>query len=208
MNVVLYCRTSTVGQDYAYQLQDLEKYAAANRWNVCRTFAEHISGAKTVSERKELSSLIAYVKNNNINKVIVTELSRLGRNTLETLQTIELFNQHNISLLIKNSGIETLNTNGEVNVMAKFMLTLLAEIATMERVQIRQRMKSGYDYYISTGGLVGRQKGYKKTDEKYLAEYAGVVKLLKKEYPVRKIATLEKVSVNTVQKVKRMIVAA
>ncbi len=207
MNVVFYCRVSGASQAYNYQIDELNHYAAANNYNVCQVFAEHVSGAKKASERKELTSLIDYVKTNNINKVLVTELSRLGRNTLETLQTIELFNQHKISLLIKNSGIETLNSNGEVNVMAKFMLTILSEISVMERSQIRQRMKSGYDYYVSNGGAVGRPKGYKKDDSKYIEQYAGVVKLLKKEYPVRKIATLEKVSVTTVQKVKKLIAA-
>lgn len=208
MNVVLYCRTSTVGQDFSYQVDELSHYAAANNWNVCKVFAERISGAKTLAERKELTNLIDYVKKNNIKKILVTELSRLGRDTLQTLQTLEYLNEQRVSLLIKNSGIETLNSNGEVNVMAKFMLTILSEISVMERNQIRQRMKSGYDYYISTGGAVGRPVGYKKDEQKYLDEYSGVVKLLKKEYPVRKIATLEKVSVTTVQKVKRMIVAA
>ncbi len=56
----------------------------------------------------------------------------------------------------------------------------------------------------SSGGAV---VGYKKDDQKYLDEYSGVVKLLKKEYLVRKIATLEKVSVTIVQKVKKLIAA-
>lgn len=210
MNVVFLVRVSTAAQDFNYQINELTAFATLNKWNVASVFTEKISGTKALSERPELMRLIAYVKNNNIDKVMVTEISRLARNTNELLNVIELLNANRISLFIKSNGIETLDANGNVNILAKFMLTLLSEIAVMEKGTIRQRMKSGYLHYISDKNnreKIGRPKNSKKEDSKYLQEYSGVVKLLKKEYPVRKIAALEQVSVNTVQKVKKLIAA-
>ena len=55
-------------------------------------------------------------------KLSVWELSRLGRNTLEVLKTIEEFNTLGISLFIKNYNIETLNEDGKPNVMSQFLV--------------------------------------------------------------------------------------
>ena len=57
-------------------------------------------------------------------KLSVWELSRLGRNTLEVLKTIEEFNTLGISLFIKNYNIETLNEDGKPNVMSQFLVPL------------------------------------------------------------------------------------
>jgi DNA invertase Pin-like site-specific DNA recombinase len=208
MNVVFLVRVSTAAQDFNYQINELTAFAALNKWNVASVFTEKISGTKALSERPELMRLIAYVKDNNIDKVMVTEISRLARNTNELLNVIELLNANRISLFIKSNSIETLDANGNVNILAKFMLTLLSEIAVMEKGTIRQRMQSGYNHYISSGGKVGRRVGSKKNDEQYLLEYQGVAKLIRKDYPLRKIAALEQVSVNTVAKVKRLLQTA
>ena len=55
-------------------------------------------------------------------KLSVWELSRLGRNTLEVLKTIEEFNTLGISLFIKKYNIETLNEDGKPNVMSQFLV--------------------------------------------------------------------------------------
>ena len=99
-------------------------------------------------------------------KLSVWELSRLGRNTLEVLKTIEEFNTLGISLFIKNYNIETLNEDGKPNVMSQFLVTILAEVASMERASIKERMDSGLKKYISNGGQVGRKVGYRKNNEK------------------------------------------
>ena len=67
-------------------------------------------------------------------KLSVWELSRLGRNTLEVLKTIEEFNTLGISLFIKNYNIETLNEDGKPNVMSQFLVRLLVDEFTSKRV--------------------------------------------------------------------------
>ena len=80
--VVIFARVSTSVQDYERQVNELTAIAQRNAWSVDAIFCEKVSGAKANTERKELTRMIEYVQANNINKVAVTELSRLGRDTL------------------------------------------------------------------------------------------------------------------------------
>jgi DNA invertase Pin-like site-specific DNA recombinase len=77
----------------------------------------------------------------------------------------------------------------------------------MEKTTIRMRVKSGYGNFRKNGRKVGRKTGYKKEKDHILAEHKDIVKLLKKEYSVRKIMKLTDKSSWTVQKVKKLIKA-
>ena len=138
--VVLYCRVSTQVQDYERQVSDLTQFAKKHQWEIAETFTEKISGAKKNDERKELTSLLSYARVHYINRVLVTELSRLGRDTLQVLAAIDMLNKAKVSLYIMNYNIETLTPDGKVNPMSQFMITLLAEVARMERRTIKERM--------------------------------------------------------------------
>ena len=65
-------------------------------------FANKVSGAKSIEERIELQQMIEYIKENEISRVVCLEVSRLGRNTLESLRVIQILNEHKVSLYIKN----------------------------------------------------------------------------------------------------------
>lgn len=207
MEVVIYARVSSTNgtQDYQRQINDLTVFANQNGYEVVKVFAEKISGTKKNSERPELMRLIDFVNANGIYKVLVTELSRLGRDTLQTLQTIELLNQNKISLYIQNYNIETLTSNKEINPMSQFLITILAEVARMERKTIRERVESGYKNHLANGGRVGRKEGYRKDNETMKAQYAEDVKLLKKGYSLRNIQKITGTSVNTLRKVKELV---
>jgi DNA invertase Pin-like site-specific DNA recombinase len=135
--VVIFARVSTNSQDYERQVNELTALSHRNNWMVAATFCEKVSGAKKNTERKELTKMIDYLQTNNINMVIVTELSRLGRDTLQVLEVIENFNRLGISLYIQNYHIETLKDDGSINAMSQFLITILAEVARMERKTIR-----------------------------------------------------------------------
>ena len=168
-------------------------------------FTEKISGAKKNTERKELSRMIEYIKEHQIDKVLVTELSRLGRDTLQVLQVIETLNGMKVSLYIQNYNIETLNENSEVNAMTQFLITILAEVARMERKTIRERMNSGYKNYRENGGAVGRKQGYTKSDDQMKSQYSQEIKLLRKGLSLREVSKLTGHSVNTVRKVVHFV---
>ena len=198
--ICIFARVSTSIQDYDRQVKELTALAQRNGWSVEATFCEKVSGAKKNTERKELSRMVEFVQQHNINKVAVTELSRLGRDTLQVLEVIEQFNKLGISLYIQNYGIETLTENGEVNPMSQFLITILAEVARMERKTIRERVESGYKNFRANGGKVGRKVGYKKSDEAMREQYAEEIRLLRKGISFRNISKITGTSVNTIRK--------
>lgn len=200
MKVVLFARVSTNIQDYDRQINELTALAARNGWEIAASFAEKVSGAKKNTERTELLRMVEYVEANHINKVLVTELSRLGRDTLQVLEVIEMLNGKGISLYIQNYSIETLTDDGKVNPMSQFLITILAEVARMERKTIKERMDSGYQNFRANGGVVGRKQGYRKSDEAMKEEYAEEIRLLKKGYSLRNVYKLTGTSVNTLRK--------
>ena len=205
IKTVIFARVSTNVQDYDRQVNELTVLAKSNGWSVETVFAEKISGAKANTERTELLNMISYVESNHIDKVLVTELSRLGRDTLQVLEVIEMLNKKEISLYIQNYAIETLTKEGKINAMSQFLITILAEVARMERKTIRERVESGYNNYRANGGKVGRKTGYKKAEEAMKTQYIEEIKLLRKGYSLRNISKLTGTSINTIRKCKSLI---
>ena len=202
--VVIFARVSTAIQEYDRQINELSALALSNGWSVEGVFAEKISGAKKNVERVELMKMVEFVEANNIDKVLVTELSRLGRNTLQVLEVIELLNGKGISLYIQNYGIETLTKDGEINPMSQFLITILSEVSRLERKTIRERVSSGYTNYRNQGGKVGRKEGYRKSDEQMKEQYAKEIQLLKKGLSLRNVSIITSTSVNTLRKLKKL----
>lgn len=112
-------------------------------WQVVKVFANKISGKLSIEERPEIQELIAFVKENKIDKVCCLEISRLGRNTLEALKVIQLLNEHKVSLYIKNYNLETLDENKKENAVCSLITTILLEVAALERRTVLERMSSG-----------------------------------------------------------------
>lgn len=203
--IIIFARVSTNTQEYDRQVGELTTLAISKGWSVEACFAEKVSGAKSNKERIELLNMVEYVKANNIDKVLVTELSRLGRDTLQVLEVIELLNDSSISLYIQNYNIETLTAEGKVNPMSQFLITILAEVARMERKTIRERIESGYKKFRADGGKVGRKQGYQKDDVTMKEQYTEEIKLLKKGYSLRNIAKITNTSVNTIRKCQKLL---
>ena len=170
MNVVLLCRVSTNHQDYNRQITELTEFCTHQGWNIEKIFANKVSGAKKNEERTEIQEMIAYIRAHEIDKVVVLEISRLGRNTLEALKVIQTLNEEGICLYVKNYNLETI-VNGKVNPVASLICTILLEIASMERLTIAERMTSGRNQYIANckanGVKMGRPDTYRKSEDAY-----------------------------------------
>ena len=203
--ICIFARVSTNVQDYERQVNELTALAQRNSWSVEAVFCEKISGAKKNTERKALGRMVEYVQAHNINKVAVLSIDRLGRDTLQALEVIELLNKLGISLYIKNYGIETLTESGEINPMSQFLCTLLLEVARMERRTIRERVESGYKNYRAHGGKVGRKEGYRKSESDMREQYAEEIRLLRKGISLRNISKITGTSVNTIRKCQSLI---
>lgn len=206
-NIVIYARVSSTNgtQDFERQVADLKLYASKNNMKVSKVFAEKISGVTKNEQRTELMNMIQYVQSNQIEKVLITELSRLGRTTSEVLKVVEIMNNNKVGLYIYNLNCETLNSDKSVNPTTQMLITMMAEMANMERRLIRERMISGYTNYRNKGGKVGRKVGYKKDKETILNEYKEEVRLLRKNISLRNIQKITGTSINTIRKVKMIM---
>ena len=202
---VIYARVSSTNdrQNTQRQIEDLTRFANSNDFSIIGTYEEHISGATKNENRTVLMECINYCIANKVNYILLSELSRLGRSTLQVLKSLEMLHEAGVSVYIQNLGIYTLNATGEANPIASIMVTVLAEMANIERSNIVYRLNSGRESYIANGGKLGRKKGSIKTTEQKKEEYKEVISFLKRGYSVRNTATLSNVSVSTVQRIKR-----
>ena len=207
-NGVIYARVSSVNdrQDTARQIQDLTRYANAQEIEVVSIFEEHISGAKKNEERQVLTDCLEYCTANSVNYLLLSELSRLGRSTLQVLRSLEILHEAKVSVYIQNLGLYTLQTDGKVNPIVSILITILAEMSNIERSNIVYRLNSGRANYIAKGGKLGRKVGSIKTEERKREEYKEVIQLLKKGYSVRNISKLQGIGISTVQRIKNQFI--
>lgn len=205
---VIYARVSSVNdrQDTTRQIEDLKRYALLQDIEIVRIFQEHISGAKKIEERQVLTECLEYCTEKGVDYLLLSELSRLGRSTLQVLRSLEILHEAKVSVYIQNLGLYTLQPNGEANPIASIMVTVLAEMANIERANIQYRLNSGRANYIAKGGKLGRKAGSIKTEERKREEYRETIALLKKGYSVRNIAKLQGIGVSTVQRVKNQFI--
>lgn len=206
--VILLVRVSTDRQEYRRQINELNDFCAKMNWDIVGTFANKVSGAESIENRTEITEMIEFVRTNDVKRVVCIEISRLGRNTLEALKVIQILNENKVSLYIKNYSLETLNNDGSVNPVASLICTILLEIASMERLTIRERMNSGRTQYIERcrkeGIKMGRPSTYKKDLDSYRLQYQKEIGLLKKGISLRNVASITGTAVNTLRKVKEL----
>lgn len=208
--VVILARVSTDKQEYERQLVELRDYCGKMGWEVVREFSNKVSGAVSIEDREEIMSLVEYVRANEVKRVVCLEISRLGRNTLEALKVIQILNDNKVSLYVKNYNLETLTSDGKVNPVTSLICTILLEVASMERLTIKERMASGRDQYIAKcrrdGIKMGRHSEYRKSIDEYKAQYQKEISLLRKGISLRNIYLLTGTSVNTLRRLRSMFV--
>lgn len=205
---VIYARVSSANdrQDTTRQIEDLKRFANSQNIEVISIFEEHISGAKKNEERQVLTDCLQFCIKNNVDYLLLSELSRLGRSTLQVLKSLDMLHEFKVSVYIQNLGLYTLQSNGDVNPIASIMVTVLAEMANIERSNITYRLNSGRANYIAKGGKLGRKQGSIKTDDKKKEEYKDTIALLKKGYSIRNIAKLQGIGISTVQRIKNQFI--
>ena len=202
---VIYARVSSVGdrQSTERQVLDLRKYAEFQNLTVSQVFEEHISGAKKNTERPVLQEAIDYCKSNKVSILLVSELSRLGRNAFEVLATVKDLIDCGINLYMQKEQLTLLDKEGKPTIFAPIMIATLSTCAQLERENIKFRLQSGRKVYIEKGGKLGRKVGSTKSLDKKREEYKDIIAYLKKGYAIRSIAKLTGKGISTVQRVKR-----
>lgn len=202
---VIYARVSSVGdrQNTARQVEDLMKYADVNGCEVVKTFEEHISGATKNEERAVLCECLNFCITNKIDTLLISELSRLGRNVDEVLANVKLCKDNHLNIYFQKENLSLFNPDGSKNPFLTIFISVLGTCAELERDSIKFRLQSGLRRYRENNGVMGRKVGSTKSKEKKQEEYAKVIKLLKGGQSVRNTAKLCEVGISTVQRIKK-----
>lgn len=204
---VIYARTSSSGyqenrQDTSRQVDDLKRYAGYQNLEVQKVFEEHISGGKKNEDRPVLLEAIQYCKDNNIDYLLSSELSRIGRSAFETLSTIKELVDNSINLYLQKEQFTLLDEGGKPSIFAPIMLATLATCAQLERENIQYRLQSGLARYKANGGKMGRKVGSIKSKDEKRKEYAEALGYLKKGYSIRVVSKLTGRGTATIQRLK------
>ena len=215
---VIYARVSSTNdrQSTDRQVIDLKTYASNNDMEVVKVYEEHISGAKKNEERPILCECLDYCISNKIDSLLISELSRLGRNVDEVLANVRLCKERKLNIFFQKEGLSTFQADGTPNPFLNIFIAVLGTCAEMERENIKFRLNSGRAQYIANGGKLGRKVGYRKPKESKEQDYSQVIMMLKQAnemaekgvklptlYTIRGIADFCKVGVSTVQRVKK-----
>ena len=164
-STIIYIRVSTVNQaenglSLENQLNRLRDYCKYHRFqNIIELSDEGISG-KSASNRPGFLEMLELVKKHQVENVIVYSLSRFARNTLDTINIMNMFIKCDVSF---HSLSESLDTSTAIG---RFFLTTLAGLSQLEREQISERTRSVLQMKKQNGERVGQIAfGYKLIED-------------------------------------------
>ena len=191
---IIYARVSSVTdrQNTDRQISDLNAYAAKNDIEVVKVFSEHISGAKRNVERPVLLDTIQYAKDNHINVVLLSEMSRLGRSVYEVQEVVKELRDNHINAYFHKEGISLFDADGKESIVTPILITVLGVAAQLERENIAYRLASGRKQAIEKGVRMGRKEGTTMTIADKKAKYPEVVKRLERGDKMTDIAAWAK----------------
>ena len=184
MNIAAYCRVSTDKED---QLNSLEtqkefflEYTKRTGDNLIKLYAdEGISGTK-IKNRKEFQRMLADAEKGLFDMVVVKDISRFARNTVDLLQSVRK---------LKALGIETQFLTANMTSMgnSEFVLTIFGALAQEESANTSKRIKFGKKMNAEKGRVPNIVYGYDKTIGDYFnlsinEEEAKVIRQMYKWY--------------------------
>lgn len=191
---VSYTRVSTPEQNDARQKTNL------------KTYADTCSGSIAFNKRPEATKLLRDIDNGLITEIEVHSIDRLGRNTLDIMQTIQMLTGKNINVVSTKEGLQTI-VNGKENPVAKMMIGILGTLAEFELTRIRERQSEGIAEAKARGSYKKNGGKPKETIEQFLNKKVNkdCYNYLKQGMSLRNSAKLSEVSLGTAQKISRYI---
>ena len=149
--VVIYSRVSTKDQNCENQIQLLKKIVDQNNWELIDTYVDvGISGSKGRESRKEFDRLNKDMIRRKFNRILVWDISRLGRSLQHLVEFLNEVNSIGCNLYIHQSGLDTSTPNG------KMMFQMIGVFSEFEREMISERVKLGLERVKSKGKKLGR----------------------------------------------------
>lgn len=131
--VAIYCRVSTTDQSCERQERDLKEYAAISGFEVVGVWKETASGIK--HNRTERSKVIEAAQSHSIDAILVTEMTRWGRSTIDLIETLQELHNWGVSLIAQTGLQFDLNTP-----QGRLIAHLMASLAEFERDLVRERV--------------------------------------------------------------------
>ena len=197
---IKYNRTSTIQQEG--KRFDLDK----NEYDLT-LFDKGVSGKIPFSERTEGNKLTQFVNDGKVSEVVVEELSRLGRNTIDTLTTLKFFEDNGVNVVVKSMGNLQSMVNGKKNPIWNLITSVMSSLYELERENILERTEMGRKMYVMNGGKLGRKIGTTENRSDFLnkEKTQKILSLLEKGKSVRDISGRLGVSTKTVVKVRKYI---
>lgn len=157
LRVGIYCRVSTHDQICDRQESELKSYADRCDYDVVRIFKEVGSGAKL--DRVERRKIMEIARSRSIDIILVSELTRWGRSTIDLIDSLHQLQSWGVSLIAQNGFQFDLSTPH-----GKMIASIMATLAEFERDLLKERIKSGISNARARGKVFGRPKGGKIND--------------------------------------------
>jgi DNA invertase Pin-like site-specific DNA recombinase len=164
-------------------------------------FFDQCSGAIPFSERNAGKRIIELIQKGKLRELHAHSLDRMGRDTVDILNTIKFLSSNQCALVLEKEGIRTLNADGKENIASKLLISILGAVAETERALIRERQREGIAIAKRKGKFKGRKKGTSISDEDLIIKYKKVATELQAGESLRRAAALGGVSLGTAQRV-------
>ena len=194
-----YIRVST-----GTQSKEVQEFNLSSEYKV---FKEVVSGSIAFAERTEGAKIIQLVKEGKVEEILIHDISRIGRNNLDILKTIEFFTLNNVNLISRREGLSTM-IEGKANPIATLIIGILSTLAQHERERLKERQREGIDK-AKLKGVYKNNGGNRK--EETLEEFSAksstkkILKFLNEGNSLRRTALLSSCSLGKVQKVVRLL---
>jgi len=197
---IKYNRTSTINQQGERFTLDKEIYDLT-------LFDKGVSGKVPFMERENGKTLVNLIGEGKVTELVVEELSRLGRNTIDVLTTLHWLEENKVNVVVRGMGNLQSMVNGKKNPIWNLITSVMSSLYELERDQILERTEMGRKVYVMNGGKLGRKTGTNETNQTFLNKPKSqkIISLLKKGKTVRDICGRIGVSPKTVVKVRKLI---
>ena len=195
---IKYNRTSTIQQEGERFKLDKDNYDLT-------IFDKGVSGKIPFSEREGGIKITQLISEGKVTEVVVEELSRLGRNTIDTLTTLKSFDDSGINVVVRGMGNLQSLVNGKKNPIWNLITSVMSSLYELERENILERTEMGRKMYVMNGGKLGRKVGTVESRDSFLQKdrTKKIFNLLEKGKSVRDISGRLGVSTKTVVKVRK-----
>lgn len=193
---VKYNRISTIEQNISRQEVNASRFD--------KSYSDKVSGAISFFERPQASKLVNDIKSGKISEVHVTAIDRIGRSIIDILMVQDFLQSNNVNLYVENIGMYSM-INGKSNPTFKLILSVLGNVAEMERNSMLERQRQGIEAAKARGTYKGRLYGTSMSDDEVLAKYKKVAKELRNGESLRRAAGIAGCSLGTAQKVQRIL---